>query len=292
VPGTDRWIVVEVDGRIVSFSKTGERDVQLALNLREVKPRSGQVYGITFHPKFPQEPWCYIAYTAKPGDKQGTRVSRFQVTDPALPTIDPKSETVLIGWLATGHSGGSLHFGRDGYLYISVGDGQNPNPPDELNTGQDISDLEASVLRIDVNATSDEMPYRIPDDNPFVGQAGVRGEIWAYGFRNPWKMAFDPKTDTLWTGDVGWEMMEMVYRVDRGANYGWSVKEGSQIVKETDLRTISTPITPPNSRVDRRLFVRRLDDRQDLGSSSRWHADHLSERTRRHHAACDLLCPG
>ena len=73
---------------------------------------------------------------------------------------------------------------------------------------------------------------------PSSGQDGVRGEIWAYGFRNPWKMAFDPVSDTLWTGDVGWEMMEMVYRVDRGANYGWSVMEGSQVVKENGRRTV------------------------------------------------------
>ncbi len=244
VPSTDRWLVTEVKGRILSFSKSSDRDIREAIDLREVSPRSSRTYGIVFHPDFPATPWCYIAYTAEPKSMTGTRLSRFRVTDTAWPIIDPNTETVLANWNSEGHSGGSLHFGTDGYLYVSVGDGQNPNPPDRLDTGQDLSDLEASVLRIDVDHPSGDLPYSIPEDNPFVGQDGVRGEIWAYGFRNPWKMAFDPVTDTLWTGDVGWEMMEMVYRIDRGANYGWSVMEGSQVVKEDGRRT-STPITPP-----------------------------------------------
>ena len=151
---------------------------------------------------------------------QGTRLSRFRVSDPSVPIIDPTSEIVYAGWNSEGHSGGSLHFGHDGYLYVTVGDGQNPNPPDRLEMGQDISDLEGSVLRIDVDRRSGDLPYSIPADNPFVGRENARGEIWAFEFRNPWKMAFDPKTDSLWTGDVDWKMMERVYRVERGGNYG------------------------------------------------------------------------
>ncbi len=244
VPGTDRWLVTEVGGRILSFSNSNEPDPQTAMEMRELPTDSSRVYGITFHPRYPQEPWCYIAYTSENNTLTGTRLSRFRVKETSLPTIDPASEVVFAKWNSEGHSGGSLHFGRDGYLYVSVGDGQNPNPPDKLDTGQDLSDLEASVLRIDVDHQSDGLPYRIPEDNPFVGQPDIRGEIWAYGFRNPWKMAFDPVSGSLWTGDVGWEMMEMVYRVDRGANYGWSIMEGSQVVKENGKRT-PTPITPP-----------------------------------------------
>ena len=244
VPGTNRWIVTEVRGRLHSFSKGSNREPREAINLRDVQPRATQTYGIVFHPEFPKKPWCYIAYSSEPKSLTGTRLSRFRVQDTSWPIIDPESETVLAKWNSEGHSGGSLHFGSDGYLYVSVGDGQNPNPPDRLDTGQDLSDFEASILRIDVDHPSGDLPYSIPKDNPFVGQQGIRGEIWAYGFRNPWKMAFDPVSDTLWTGDVGWEMMEMVYRVDRGANYGWSVMEGSQVVKENGRRT-STPITPP-----------------------------------------------
>lgn len=244
VPGTDRWVVAETHARIRSFSAGDDRDPRIAINMKDVEAKAGNVYGITFHPDYPRQPWCYIAYTAVPKSMTGTRLSRFRVSDTRHAIIDPESETVFMSWNSEGHSGGSLHFGSDGYLYISVGDGQDPNPPDRHETGQDLSDFEASVLRIDVNHASDGLPYHIPEDNPFVGQSNVRPEIWAYGFRNPWKMAFDPSTHTLWTGDVGWEMMEMVYRVDRGANYGWSVMEGSQVVKENGART-STPITPP-----------------------------------------------
>ena len=243
VPGTSRWIVCQ-PGRLHSFSSNAERNPQVCLDMRAAVPKSGQIYGVTFHPNYPEEPWCYIAYTAEPKSMQGTRLSRFRVSDPSIPIIDPKSEIVYAGWNSEGHSGGSLHFGRDGYLYVSVGDGQNPNPPDRLETGQDISDLEGSVLRIDVDQRSGDLPYAIPSDNPFVGRKNARGEVWAFGFRNPWKMAFDPKTDSLWTGDVGWEMMEMVYRVERGGNYGWSVMEGSQVVKKDGYRD-EVPITPP-----------------------------------------------
>lgn len=243
LPHSDRWVVVEVGGRIVSFSKNEERDFQVMLQMKDAVATASRAYGIVFHPNYPETPSCYIAFTMLPNDPAGTRLSKFHV-DVASGRIDPASEVVMASWNSEGHSGGSLQFGPDGYLYVSVGDGQNPNPPDKLNTGQDLSDLEASILRIDVNDSSNGLPYAIPADNPFVGRAGVRGEVWAFGLRNPWKMAFHPQNGSLWTGDVGWEMREMVYRIDRGGNYGWSVTEGSQIVKSQGLPT-AVPITPP-----------------------------------------------
>ncbi len=152
---------------------------------------------------------------------------------------------MLITWLAGGHNGGDLHFGNDGFLYISTGDGASPNPPDALNTGQDISDLLSSVLRIDVDHHDPGKPYAVPADNPFVKMPGTRPEVWAYGFRNPWRMSFDRPTGDLWVGDVGWELWEMIYRVQRGGNYGWSVMEGPQAVRPESKRG-PTPILPPN----------------------------------------------
>lgn len=242
-----RWFSTAVRGQVHSF--TGPDDFSLALDLRSVAPEIFQAYGITFHPRFPDQPWCYLCYAAKRYDPLGTRLSRFRVAIDGTPRIDPASETVLLQWESSGHGGGSVHFGpRDGFLYVSVGDGHTPNPPDPSETGQDRGDLEASILRIDVDHTGTDsagqpIPYRIPEDNPFVGQEGIRGEIWAFGFRNPWKMAFDPITGDLWAGDVGWEMREMVYRIERGANYGWSIMEGSQRVKPDQQPVI--PITPP-----------------------------------------------
>ncbi|MCO8124033.1 PQQ-dependent sugar dehydrogenase [Stieleria sp. TO1_6] len=244
VPNTDRWLVADNKGQIVSFSKQADRDIQDAIDLKALPMPGRQVFGMTFHPDYPRQPWCYISYVVSTDTPDGTRLSRFKVIDTERMVLDPASEQVIISWIGGGHSGGSLHFGADNYLYISIGDGDRPNPPDFKDTGQDISDLAASVLRIDVNQSADGLAYRIPDDNPFVDLPGARGEVWAFGFRNPWKMAFDPKTDTLWTGDVGWEMMEMIYRVDRGANYGWSLMEGSQVVKENG-KLGPAPITPP-----------------------------------------------
>ena len=126
-------------------------------------------------------------------------------------------------------------------LYISTGDGADPNPPDPLNTGQDCSDLLSSVLRIDVDHKDAGKNYAVPKDNPFVGMKDVRPEIWAYGFRNPWRMSFDRKTGDLWVGDVGWELWEMVHKVEKGGNYGWSIIEGRQPIKP-DQKPGPTPI--------------------------------------------------
>jgi glucose/arabinose dehydrogenase len=164
-------------------------------------------------------------------------------------TIEIASEKPLLDWLGGGHNGGDLHFGNDGMLYISTGDATDTAPPDRLGTGQDISDLLSSILRIDVDhegndASGRPLPYSIPTDNPFVHTPKARPEVWAYGFRNPWRMGFDRPTGDLWVGDVGWELHEMVYRVTRGGNYGWSVMEGPQVVNPDGKRG-PTPISPP-----------------------------------------------
>ncbi len=168
----------------------------------------GELYGLVFHPEFEKNRICYVCYTLSPKDKSprladGSRVSRFKVTDTNPPRIDASTEEIVLTFVGGGHNGGDLHFGPDGFLYISTGDASGPNPPDPLNTGQDCSDLLSRVLRIDVNKKDDGKNYAVPKDNPFVGMKDVRPEIWAYGFRNPWRMSFDRKTGDLWLGDVG-----------------------------------------------------------------------------------------
>ena len=210
----------------------------------------GLLYGLAFHPQFARNRLCFVCYTLVPkkpeGERfpDGTRVSRFRMLDTDPPRIDPSSEEVILTFVGGGHNGGDLHFGPDGMLYISTGDAAGPNPPDPLNTGQDCSDLLSSILRIDVDRRQEGRPYAIPPDNPFVGQAGIRGEIWAYGFRNPWRMSFDRQTGELWVGDVGWELWEMVHKVEKGGNYGWSIVEGRQPIKP-DQKVGPTPIRPP-----------------------------------------------
>ena len=265
-PGSNRVFVAEQFGRIYSFpNDEGASKADLCADLpSQVKgldkvPFSsgvGAVYGITFHPRFRENHYVYICYVLNfkappdgtpltPKNQQGSRISRFTVTDTNPPRIDPDSERVLIAWYAGGHNGGCIKFGPDGYLYISTGDGADPDPPDSWNTGQDISDLLSSILRIDVDHPSpDGKPYSIPSDNPFVHTAGTRPEVFAYGLRNPWRMSFDRRTGNLWVGDVGWELWESVVCAKSGGNYGWSIMEGPNPVHPNGQQG-PTPLIPP-----------------------------------------------
>ncbi|MCI0376896.1 MAG: PQQ-dependent sugar dehydrogenase [Gemmataceae bacterium] len=267
-PVGDRLIVGEFAGVLHSFQNTMDAKAELFFDLRkELKtlhllPGADGIealYGLVFHPDFEKNRQCYVCYVLK-GKKRlndGTRVSRFTVTKTDPPRIDPASEEIVLTFLAGGHNGGDLHFGNDGMLYISTGDGAGPNPPDPLNTGQDISDLLSSILRIDVDhrdpgepggksgepkGVSPRRNYAIPKDNPFVGMKDARPEVWAYGFRNPWRMSFDRQTGELFVGDVGWELWEMVHRVEKGGNYGWSAMEGPQPIMPNKVGP--TPILP------------------------------------------------
>ncbi|MGE0755737.1 MAG: PQQ-dependent sugar dehydrogenase [Pirellulaceae bacterium] len=228
-PGTNRLFVAEQSGKIYSFTgDPGVAQADLAVDLAREIPGVRDVYAIAFHPQFERNRYVYICCIRAPELEDGTRVSRFRVSETDPPTIDAQSEQVLITWLSGGHNGCCLKFGPDGYLYISTGDGVGPNPPDTRKTGQDISDLLSSILRIDVDHAEPGRNYRVPADNPFITLSNARPEVWAYGFRNPWRMGFDRKTGDLWVGDVGWELWELLYRVERGGNYGWGVMEGRQ----------------------------------------------------------------
>jgi putative heme-binding domain-containing protein len=255
-PGSDRLFVGEQEGVLWSFVDKQDAKAELFFDLRKEIKTVGKtpdakgieaVYGLTFHPDFEKNRQCFVCYTLRHKDgkenlAEGSRVSRFRVTKDEPPRIDPDSEEIVITFLQGGHNGGDLHFGPDGMLYISTGDAASPNPPDPLNTGQDISDLLSSILRIDVDHKDEGKNYAVPKDNPFVKMKGARPEVWAYGFRNPWRMGFDRQTGELWVGDVGWELWESVHRVEKGGNYGWSAMEGPQPIKPEKVGP--TPIIP------------------------------------------------
>jgi putative heme-binding domain-containing protein len=256
-PGSNRLFVGEQAGRLYSFADDPDAQADLFFDLpRELQTLDqlpgaqavDAVYGLAFQPDFETNRHCFLCYTLKGPDSgqpnlvDGTRVSRFDVVGNDPPRIDPSTEEIILTFLQGGHNGGDLHFGPDGMLYISTGDAASPNPPDPFNTGQNVSDLLSSILRIDVNRRDEGRNYAVPADNPFVGREGARPEVWAYGFRNPWRMSFDRETGELFVGDVGWELWEMVHRIEKGGNYGWSAMEGPQPIRSDQVPP--TPIHP------------------------------------------------
>jgi glucose/arabinose dehydrogenase len=202
--------------------------------------------GLAFHPDFKTNGKFYIFYSALPnpgGPEPGAswdnmvRVSEFKVNADGN-QADMSSERVIleVDHPQFNHNGGTLAFGPDGYLYISIGDGGNKDDigPGHVSdwyaanaggNGQDLySNLLGNILRIDVNSGN---PYDIPSDNPFVGTA-AKGEIYAYGFRNPYRFSFDMGgSHQLIVGDAGQSLYEEIDMVTKGGNYGWNVKEGS-----------------------------------------------------------------
>jgi uncharacterized repeat protein (TIGR03806 family) len=220
-PASGRMFVVEQKGKILTFANNPavERtDVFLALVDRDT-------YGMTFHPKFADNRFVFIFSNGPNSNEKHkqNRVSRFTVAREAPFACDPASEQFIIEWESNGHNGGDLAFGPDGLLYISAGDGTSDS--DTNLTGQKISDLVSGMLRIDVDHPAEGQAYAVPKDNPFLDIPDARPELWAYGFRNPWRIHFDPKGN-LWCGDIGQDQWEMIEIVRRGDNYGWSVVEG------------------------------------------------------------------
>ncbi len=246
IPGSSRMVLCEVNGKIFTFeSDRQDAPAELVIDLKRTLDGFGQIYGFAFHPNYAVNGLVYLCYIHGNKDPEGSQVVEYQVASRDPFRLDMNSGRVLVTWLSGGHNGGCLHFGPDdGYLYVSTGDGEGPNPPDKLRAGQDCSNLLSSILRIDVDRRDPGLAYAIPPDNPFTDTDLGMPEIWAYGFRNPWKMAFDRKTGELWVADVGWDMWEMVFNVKRGGNYGWSVMEGRQPINVTWKRG-PTPILPP-----------------------------------------------
>ncbi|MCZ4313840.1 PQQ-dependent sugar dehydrogenase [Comamonadaceae bacterium G21597-S1] len=219
-------------GRIFRYQRNGVQ-VQRLNQFADTKDRSvtafnGTPYGelgllgMALHPGFAQNGKVYLYYSAlgTTGTPVEARLSRFFSRDGGV-TLDMASEEVLIRMPRTTqyHWGGTLGFGADGYLYAAFGDGGTPSA-----NAQDLSNLFGKMIRIGVDAPSG---YTIPADNPFRLVAGARPEIYAYGFRNPWKWSFDAATGDLWEGDVGANNWEEINLVHKGGNYGWPVREGA-----------------------------------------------------------------
>ena len=229
-PGDDsRVFVVQKQGAVKVIANTpqvssADTFIDLTSKVNSV-PNEAGLLGMAFHPEFSLNGQVFLSYTTYGGPPEGlvSVVSRFRSTDGGR-TLDPATEEVLLTQekVTTRHNGGSIAFGPDGYLYIGFGDGGGP--PDDGNPAQDVGSLQGKLLRIDVDVPAG---YGIPPGNPFASGGG-RPEVFAWGFRNPWRFSFDRVTGELWAGDVGEESWEEVNRVVLGGNYGWPIREGSR----------------------------------------------------------------
>ena len=216
-----RWLVAEQDGRVLLMGAGGQ-DLGTLLDIPVSRDGNEEgLLSVTLDPAFPSRPYLYAYYSAASGQRR-TVLSRFEV---AADSASLASELVIlqIPQPFSNHNGGAARFGPDGLLYLGVGDGGSGGDPQ--GNGQNTATLLGSVLRLDVSNASAAAPYAVPPSNPFVGSAGA-DEIWAYGFRNPWRMAFDAATGELWAGDVGQNQIEEIDVVRAGGNYGWNRLEG------------------------------------------------------------------
>lgn len=249
LPGKKRMLLTEIGGKVLTFPKQADaRQADLAIDLNQLLPAADREEGValwsaTLHPNFAENRQLFVCYLSPVGEKHN-RVSRLKLTDDNPPRVEPGSEQVIITYPTGPHNAGCILFGVDGMLYIAIGDGAGPNPPDGRTTGQDVSDLLGSILRIDVDHATASSPYAVPDDNPFVGKQNARPEIWAYGLRNPWKFGIDRQTGAIFAADNGWESWEMIHRIVRGGNCGWPVMEGRAALR-TEVAVGPTPILPP-----------------------------------------------
>jgi putative heme-binding domain-containing protein len=181
--------------------------------------------GIAFHPQFRKNRKYYVKHQVFEEGKIVTLlVEREAAPDGRKDSGKPPRVLLKIPAVAEHHNGGCIEFGPDGFLYFGMGDSA-PNF-DPQGHGQDLGLLFGKMLRIDVNGGAADLGYRVPPDNPFAGRSDARGEIWAYGLREPWRFSFDAATGDLWVADLGQERGDEVNIVRRGENHGWNVYEG------------------------------------------------------------------
>ena len=236
--GDDRLFVVDANGRILAYEVTldgpfGAPSTFLDITDRVLCCGERGLLGLAFHPDFAGNRYFFVYYTRK--DDGDVVIARFRAFADGA-SGDPATERILLTIehsTYSNHNGGGLAFGPDGYLYAAVGDGGGGGDP--LQNGQNLGTLLGKVLRLapDVSEPSEDPPppYTVPPTNPFVGTAGARPEIWAWGLRNPWRISFDRLTDDLFIADVGQGNREEVNLqpagAEGGANYGWPRMEGT-----------------------------------------------------------------
>lgn len=199
--------------------------------------------GLAFHPSYSQNRKFYVNYDRLLGGQLQTIIAEFQASSANPDQADPLTERILllVNQPFTNHKAGQLAFGPDGFLYIALGDGGSGGDPQ--GNGQNLQTLLGKMLRIDVDHTSAGLQYSIPSDNPFVG-ASALPEIWAYGFRNPWRFSFERGGTRLFAADVGQDSFEEIDILQAGGNFGWNTMEGSHCFSPSSGCSMSGLILP------------------------------------------------
>ena len=245
--GTNRVVVAMQQGQIHIIPNNSKAEkskifLDISSKVRYIDKENEEGFlGLAFHPDYKKNGEFFAYYTVK-HTPHVCVISRFKVSKDNPDQADPAYEEVLLEiqhpfW---NHKGGTLAFGPDGFLYCAIGDGGGN---ESYNNGQNLGSLCGKIIRIDVNKKDAGMKYSIPKDNPFVGQKAAP-EIFAYGFRNVWRMAFDKTTGNLWAADVGQNLWEEINIVKKGGNYGWAIREGAHPYGNTESKSAQNLIDP------------------------------------------------
>ncbi len=230
--GSNRIFVASQLGSVHVFDKNSEVeeadvffDHEEQVTYKDKENEEG-LLGFAMHPNYKENGEFFLFYTTSDAEHTSV-VSRFRVSkdDPNKADSTYEEELIRIPQPFWNHNGGTLAFGPDGYLYIALGDGGKGGDP--LKNGQNLSTLNGSILRIDVDNKDEGKNYSVPKSNPFVKTKGAKPEIYAYGFRNVWRLSFDRVTGTFYAADVGQKLWEEINIVKRGGNYGWNLREGN-----------------------------------------------------------------
>jgi glucose/arabinose dehydrogenase len=262
-----RLFVVDQIGKIWIIGADGKKKtepfIDLSSKIVSLSPGYDErgLLGLAFHPDYMHNGRFFVFYSATPAPggpapaalwDNKVRISEFHASAGNPDKADPGPEKIIleVNHPQANHNGGTIAFGPDGYLYVSIGDGGNSDDVgpghvsdwykvNEGGNGQDVaSNLLGNILRIDINC---QVSYKIPNDNPFVGKKNILPEIYAYGFRNPYRFSFDMGgTHQLYAGDAGQSLYEEIDIVTKGGNYGWNVKEGTHCFSTAnDLMTLA-----------------------------------------------------
>ncbi|WP_406675010.1 PQQ-dependent sugar dehydrogenase [Nonomuraea sp. N2-4H] len=240
--GTGRLFITEKRGTVRVYHPDTGLDATPIIDITSSVDESGNergLLGIALSPDFADSHELYLAYTALPDG--AVTLARYDMDDATLDPLLAQEHAEN-----TNHNGGNITFGTDGMLYMSIGDGGGSGDP--FDSGQRLDTLLGKILRIDVSRTCGDLPYCVPEDNPFTGVPGARGEIWMYGGRNPWRFSVDRADGSLWIADVGQGRWEEINHIkpgaQAGANLGWSCYEGLEVFDETQCRDDVTYTKP------------------------------------------------